>query len=192
MLFINQNDYPHIDYNHNLDNGGMPEGRRSIATSGCGLCSLCMVVDHLTVHSLSVEECKQLSYDNGANRQIGTNLKILAPIVAEKFGLSCTMTSDAEELKAHLRSGGEAIANVGGDRDGYTGLFAHVGHYIVVVSADGDELCILDPAYHTGRYEEEGRKGKVRVNELFAYCSSEALAKDAENRTPSYYLFKRK
>ena len=30
MKFINQNDYPHVKYNHNVANGGVPEERRCV------------------------------------------------------------------------------------------------------------------------------------------------------------------
>ena len=101
-------------------------------------------------------------------------------------------TSDLNELKAHLAKGGLAIANSGGDREGYTGVFTHGGHYILVVSADDNEACILDPSYKEGKYEEPGRDGKARAVDGFVYCSLKVLAEDCANRTPSYYLFSRK
>ena len=102
------------------------------------------------------------------------------------------MTNDVNKLIAHLQAGGEAAVNVGGDHDDHIGLFSHKGHYIVAVSTDGAEFCILDPSYVVGKYEEEGRKGKVRVNYPFAYCSVADLMADVQNREIPFYLFKRK
>ena len=98
----------------------------------------------------------------------------------------------AISLPRYLAKGGLAIANSGGDREGYTGVFTHGGHYILVVSADDNEACILDPSYKEGKYEEPGRDGKARAVDGFVYCSLKVLAEDCANRTPSYYLFSRK
>ena len=107
-----------------------------------------------------------------ANREIGTSLKILGPVVAEKFNLNYGETSDLNELKAHLAKGGLAIANSGGDREGYTGVFTHGGHYILVVSADDNEACILDPSYKEGKYEEPGRDGKSESRRWFLFTAA--------------------
>ena len=192
MLYLNQKDYRNVPYYHNVANGGVPEERRWIATSGCGICSACMIVEHLTTKPLPLEECIKLSERSGANREIGTRMRLLGPLVAEIYDLDFEMTNDIDKLIAHLQAGGEAAVNVGGDHDDHVGLFSHKGHYIVAVSTDGKEVCILDPSYTVGKYEEEGRKGKVRVNYPFAYCSVADLAADVQNREIPFYLFKRK
>ena len=45
MRYLNQLDYRHVPFYHNASGGGVPEDRRNVATSGCGLCSMCMTVD---------------------------------------------------------------------------------------------------------------------------------------------------
>ena len=52
MLYLNQLDYSHIPYYHNAKNGGPPEGRNNVGTSGCGLCCACMMIEHLTPNHL--------------------------------------------------------------------------------------------------------------------------------------------
>lgn len=192
MLYLNQRDYRNVPYYHNVGNGGVPEERRWISTSGCGICSACMIVEHLTTRTLSLEECIKLSERSGANRNVGTRMLHLGPLVAEIYGLDFEMTNDVNKLIAHLQAGGEAAVNVGGDHDDHIGLFSHKGHYIVAVSTDGAEFCILDPSYVVGKYEEEGRKGKVRVNYPFAYCSVADLVADVQNREIPFFLFRRK
>lgn len=192
MLYLNQLDYRDVPYHHNVANGGVPEKRRWISTSGCGICSACMIVEHLTARTLSLEECIKLSERSGANREIGTRMRQLGPFIAELYDLDYSTTNDINVLLEHLRNGGEAAVNVGGDHDDHIGLFSHVGHYVVAVSYDGEHVCILDPSYKVGKYEEEGRKGKVLVNYPFAYCSAEDLDADVKNREVPYYLFKRK
>ncbi len=192
MVYLNQLDYPDIPYEHNLEAGGPPEGKGNVAAAGCGPCSLCMMVDNLTTDHLDLMDCLKMSADLKANMKPGTDLKILGKAVAEKYNLDYSTTSDTEVLADHLRKGGMAVANSGGDREGYKAVFSHGGHYIAVVSVDGDQACVLDPSYKPGKYEEEGREGKAVVDEPFVYCSLKVLKKDCENRNPSFYLFKRK
>ena len=182
MYYINQLDYPHIRYEHDLDHGGAPEEKCTAAAAACGPCCLCMVVENMTFGHLELTDCLKLSADLGANRQRGTDLKILGPVVAEKYGLTYDVTDDVEKLVEHLQHGGMAIANSGGDREGYVGVF----------TTDGKDACILDPSYKEGKYDEEGRKGKVEVHAPFVYCSLEVLKEDCSNRSPAFYLFARK
>lgn len=192
MLYLNQLDYRHIPYEHNILNGGVPPERRNVATSGCGLCCVCMTVEHLTGQALSLEDCVRLAGECGANRLIGTRLLLLGPAAAERFGMEYRATGDINEMLAHVQNGGEAVVNVGGDHDDHIGLFSDVGHYILVTGYDGNELRIMDPAYEEGRYEKEGRRGKVRVEYPFAFCRPEDLDADTVNRRPTpYHLFRR-
>jgi len=190
MKYINQLKYPHIPYPTNVDH---PEEMRetTVKSSGCGLCSLCMMVDQLTLKELPLLECLQLSVEHRANHEPGTDLKILGPVVAEKFGLKYAATDDIQEAMAAVQRGGRVVVNVGGDRDGSVGIFSHVGHYILMIAADGKEVSVLDPSLKPGKFEEEGRVGKVRVNGNVATCAYEVLDQDASNRSPRYHVFER-
>ena len=191
MIYLNQLEYPDMKYNHNMDEGGAPEGKDNVKAAGCGLCSLCMVVDQLTTKHLELADCVRLSEEKGANRKMGTNLRVLGLVVAEMYGLRYSNTNDPEEVKTCLQKGGRVVANVGGDREGYIGLFSHIGHYIVLVSIDGSEVCILDPSRKEGKFDEEGREGKVRLGDPFVYCDMAHLVQDCANRDPGFHLFTR-
>lgn len=191
MLYLNQLDYPALHYEHNLDAGGAPPEHSTVAKAGCGLCCCCMMVENLTTSKLPLEECLALSQEAGANRGVGTNLKILGPVVAQRYGLKFSVTDELSVLIDHLQCGGMAVANSGGDREGHTGVFTHGGHYIAVISYDGTNFCILDPSFKEGKFDEEGRQGKVQIHVPFLYCSAEVLQEDCANRSPAYYLFSR-
>lgn len=193
MKYINQLLYENMPYPTDVKNPDSPMKNGNIKRAGCGLCCLCMVVDRLTTQSLPLEECRDLSVEHKANLDPGTDLKVLSPVIAKKFGLRYESTDDIQVMIRCLQNGGCAIANVGGDRDDgkYTGVFSHGGHYITVISADEKELCILDPSLKEGKFDEDGRKGKVRIEGDFVYCDPNVLAKDTDNRSPSYYLFTR-
>ena len=135
MLYLNQNDYGHVPYMHNTDAGGAPPERRNVGTSGCGLCCTCMAVEHLTVQTLPLEECVRMSEESGANHRAGTDMVILGPLVAERFGLEYRWTTDMQEMLDCLHGGGQVVVNVRAEADG-TGIFTNTRHYVLAVGAD--------------------------------------------------------
>lgn len=180
--FYNQNDYPEIPY-----------GGGSIASSGCGLCASCMVVENMTGATFTPAECAALAYECGACDETGTEISILAPAVCERFGLTYELTCDHGKMLQFLQQGeGLVIANSGGDREGWKGVFTRGGHFITLVSAKGRRVCALDPSLRPGKFDEEGRKGKVEVEGNKAYVDIAVLARDCDNRYPSYCLFRKK
>ncbi len=191
MIYINQLERKEIPFEHDLDNGGAGE-YSNVAAAGCGPCSVCMVINNMTMDTPSLEEIINLVYEAKANREPGTDMKLLAPLVAERFNLDYKSTDNVGELITHLQNGGMAVANVGGDREGHIGVFSHGGHYIAVIGFVNGELCILDPSYKTDKFNEDGRRGLIRKIPPYLYCAPEVLVRDTENRTPGYYLFSRK
>ncbi len=198
MKYVNQLDYPYIRYVTGTMHPEAPWGQKStFASSACGLCSAIMVVDKLTIGNddFGIKEALQLSYDNQANFEGGTNYLVYSQALAHKFGFKLKLSKDTDELIEALKNGACAVANVGGDReepDGskYIGVFSHGGHYIFVESVREDgKVCILDPSQKPGKFDEEGRQGKVEVKGHYLYCDPEVLKKDSDNRTPSYYIF---
>lgn len=190
MLYINQRDYPDMPFPNNVE-GGYPAEKQNIAKAGCGICSLCMVVDHLTTKELSLPECIGMAVVNKANLQAGTSMVKVAPAVAEKFGLRLSYTSDKEEMLACLRKGGRVIVNVANRPDDTPGLFTKGGHYMVLIAADGERVCFLDPNYGPN-YNEGELKEKVDSSRApLLYCDADLLEHETENRKIKYYLFER-
>ena len=194
MLYLNQLNYEDMPYPTNLDEPESDYAKNgTVRKAGCGLCSLCMVVDRLCLEALSLEECRDLSVSSGANREPGTDMKILGPIVAEKFGLRFRVTADTSELAECLRSGGAAIINAGGDRKGHIGTFSDIGHYVVAISESGGKFALLDPSWRPDKYTGEPRRSRVRESGSggLLYATAEVLEQDAANKAPGFYLFKR-
>lgn len=198
MKYINQKDYPDWLYVTcvDMDEENREKGRTTtVASSACGLCAAIIAADRLLVDpGFGLKEALKLSYDVGANREIGTDYDIYAPAFAEKMGLELEDSDDPERLRYCLRTGGAAVVLVSGDRDGYTGVFSHNGHYVVAVSEERDgRIAMLDPAYWPDKYEEEGRKGLVEVkNGVMAVCDMQVLMNDTDTISPRFYLFWRK
>ena len=134
----------------------------------------------------------ELSEGNGANLGIGTDMKILGALLAEQYNLDFSYTKEIDEAIEHLKNGGRVIALVGGNRENYVGLFAKSGHYILLLSYDGNDVCILDPALSDTKYTEEGRVGRVRVDKPFVYSSVDEVSLATEAFNTRYFLFSRK
>jgi hypothetical protein len=198
MKFVNQLDYPEVPYitrQEMEDEASREKGKKTtVATSACGLCSAIIVVDRLLVNTeLSLEEAIRLSYASEANLRIGTDYTVFAPALAERFGLDLEMTDDPERLLFCLRTGGCAVAESAGDREGYIGVFTHNAHYVVVIAEQRDgRFAVLDPAIKEGKYDEEGRRDKVKVKGKFVICDLKTLMEDTEGADKRFYLFWRK
>jgi hypothetical protein len=82
-----------------------------------------------------------------------------------------------------------AIAYIGGDREGYIGIFSSGGHYVVIKRIENDLLVIWDPSMELGKYDKEGRAGKVTIREDEVLCTLEIIEAETENKTPRYFLF---
>lgn len=195
MRYLNQKNYRHIPYMHNLDAGGAPEDRRNVATSGCGLCCMCMVVDRLTTQTLELSECVRMAEDCGANHKPGSRMHILGPVAAERFGLSYAATDSLVDVKKTLQAGGCAIMFTGGVHGDRKGIFTQNpnGHYIVLLSVDeNDDFCILDPNYDAEKFLVEGVCDKVKVCAPYLYCSGNVLMGEMTDLAAPFYLFNKK
>jgi len=192
MLYMNQLKYGHIPYNHNMAHGGPPEGRTTVRSSGCGLCCACMVVDHLAGKTLPIEECVRLSEENLANQDLGTNMSVLGPVIAKLYDLEYVQSSDRDELIAWLRSGGEVVVHVQGDKDGRVGLFSNRGHYILATAMVGEEVQILDPSDKPEKYEIKDRKGLVRKEDPYIYATPELVDTACYADRIHFHMFKKK
>ncbi len=198
MKYINQLDYPDRLYvtRTNLEGEEQEKGKfTTVRSSGCGLCAAVMAVDRLIPNStFDLTAALRLAYDTNSNHKVGTDYKIFAPALAEKLNLTLEMTADSERLRHCLRTGGAAVVHSRGDRDGYIGVFTHGAHYVTAIGEEPDgRIAILDPAYKPGKFDEEGRIGKVEVKDgELLVCDMQVLVEDAAYNDASFYLFWRK
>lgn len=193
MKYLNQLQYEDMPYPTDTDHPGSDfQVNGTVKRAGCGLCSVCMVVERLSLEPFSLKDCRDLAMQIGANHAIGTDMKILAPAVAQRFDLDLEMSDDPARLADCLRQGGAAVVHVGGDREGYVGTFSNGGHYIAAISVGGDEFCLLDPSWTAEKYTNEPRRSRVRQNDVWLYATAEVLQDATANRTPGYYLFTRR
>lgn len=200
MKYINQWDYPHLQYITQTANPD-PKWREiglnnTIAKSGCGLCSSVMIADRLIAGvPFEIEDARQLSYDSGANQWSGTRGVVYFPAFAEKFNLQLEHSANIEDLLRCLRTGGAAAVLVSGDHDDYHGVFSdRWSHYIVAIAEEKDgRIAVLDSAYEEGAYEKGDRKGKVEVlSRGFSRISLQVLQEETAAIETPFFLFWRK
>ena len=196
MKFVCQLDYEHIPYRTNVLNDAVSEADkiRNVRKSGCGLCSVIMMLDGLLGVNLSVEDCVKISENCLANHAAGTDMKVLAPVIAEKYGLNYFQSSDVNEAIKHLQNGGMIVAHVGVPTGKNIGLFTKGGHYILLVSTDGEDFCILDPSYTDDKFTIPERAGRVNCsNAPYLYCNVDVLDSETKpEKEVKYYMFSRK
>ncbi len=182
-MYYNQNNYPELPYPH----PSRPDA--TVKSSGCGPCCASMIVEGLSGQAFPPEVSAPFAISAGARASSGTDMSVLAPRLSGAFGLPYAMANTADALTKALDEGAWAIANVGGDRAGYTGLFSQGGHYIVVKGVNGQMLTVWDPNYYPGKFDKPGRKGRVTIKGNDIFVSLADLQQDTEQRWPRYYIF---
>ena len=196
MKYINQIDYPHWLYviqTENPDEAIRERGKtRTVRTSACGPCSAVIVADRLLPNcNFDLKAAIDLAYESRSNHCAGTDYGRYAPALCEKLGLRFEATNDPEAVRRCLRTGGAVVVYIGGDYEGHVGVFSTSGHYVVAVSEEPDgRIAILDPGYKAGKFDKEGRLGRVEVkNDVLCLCDMQVLVEDTANRDPGFYLF---
>ena len=195
MKYICQLDYAHIPYPTRVKQPEYaPNGMNStVRSSGCGLCSVCMAIDYLTDKTLDIEECVKISKECVANYSRGTDMNVLGPVIAEKFDVEYTKTSDLSEAIRHLQEGGAIVVHVGVPVGKEIGLFTKGGHYMLLISSDGKEFCFLDPSYNEEKFKIPERAGRVDESKApYLYAPVETVDSECKPDKVKYHMFKRK
>ena len=195
MKYVNQKKYPDMIYvtRANPEDPKHELGKKTtVSNAGCALCSAVMLVDRLLPNfEFGLEDAMAISYESKANWSCGTSRKFF-PAVAEKLGFRFEFGSTIEELKHCLQTGGAAMVTVSEVKGEHVGLFTHGGHVMAIVGVEPDgRLAILDPSYLPGKFEEEGRVGKVEIkNDVIILCEPEVLHEETRARQPgAYFLY---
>jgi hypothetical protein len=182
--YYNQNNYASVPY----PSPDLPKA--TVKSGGCGVCCASMIVENLTAHQIGPKLMATYAINKKARVSGGTDMNTLAKAISADYGLMLDIANDELVLLAHLRKGGMAIANVGGNRTGYVGVFSDGGHYVAVAGlTDTGQIIVLDPGYYPGKFGKPGRMGKVSVSGNQCICNLSVLGKDTENRSPAYWLF---
>ncbi len=182
-MYYNQRDYAHIPY------PAQGYEKATVKSGGCGPCCASMIVEGLTGQAFPPEQSAVYSINEGARVSGGTNMHTLGRAIARDYTLDYQTSSSIDALVAHLKAGGWAIVNVGGNRSGYVGLFSNSGHYVVARAVDDlGRVVVWDPGNYNGKYKKAGRTAAtMRGDDILVM--PELVDLDAQNRSPRYYLF---
>lgn len=82
--FYNQREYEHVPYEYQ-GNG------RNIKTSGCGVCSACMIVENMLGLPLPVEEAAVMAVECGARIEYGSDMVAMADELCRRYPLTYEM-----------------------------------------------------------------------------------------------------
>ena len=140
--------------------------KQTIGTSGCGPTSAAMVVSSIK-GVVYPDTMADLYVKNGfrtANN--GTYLSAFQ-WTANYYGIEFTRTSNLDTAVNLLNNGYIMVASCG------SGLFTTDGHLIAIMGISGDTLIIHDPFLYNGKFDINGRSGKVTVSGTTVYCSIE-------------------
>ena len=74
----------------------------------------------------------------------------------------------------------------GGNREGHEAVFSRGGHYVLLISATKEEVCVLDPNFREKKYARWVEKGVVRTDGYFVYAAPETLDADAKRNDTRY------
>lgn len=182
--YYNQNNYSDVPY----PSSELPNA--TVKSGGCGVVSSAMIVENLTGISADPRIMAAYAMKKGARAAGGTNMDIMARAISTDYGLEFKTTNNESILLEHLKAGGMAIANVGGDRKDYVGVFSDGGHYVVAAGLTDDKrVIVLDPGYYSGKFSKAGRVGKVKVSGNYCICDITVLAQDTASKAPAYWLF---
>ena len=184
-LITKQRNFGHIKYNWPGGSG------KTVKSSGCGPCAMLMVIENMLGKPWLMADWIKWVLSTGARVNGGTDMYKLCQAVVKKYGLEFTTTSSEATLKEHIKKGGMAIANVGGKRSGWAGLFSDSGHFVTVLGLLQDGRFIIgDPGIYSGKFNSSFRRSKVQVDGDLVYVNAANLHQDTLNRTPNYYLLK--
>lgn len=185
MKYISQLDYPTLPYPTTLtQEAPLAPPYPSVAVAGCGIVCACMLIRELSGQPFQVEDAVALSMEAGANH-FGTDMKRLAPFIAQRYHLYYAAASDSGALLECLDRGGLAVLHAGKP----FGAFSDGGHFVLAVKRSGDRISIMDPSYTREKYEKEYRRGKVEIAGNCVIASVATVIEETKNRDPSYYLF---
>jgi len=140
--YYNQNNYSNIPY------PSLELPNATVKTGGCGVVSSVIIINNMTDKIVTPEFMAKYSIAHNARNNGGTDLHVLAKAICLDYGLTFKTTIDENQLMNHLKSGGMAICNVGGNRSGYIGVFSNGGHFIVAAGLTTDgKVIILDNVF---------------------------------------------
>ena len=149
-------------------------------SAGCGPTCAAMVVSS-SKEVVTPDVMCQISLDNGYRSSNGTSDGLFS-YVAERWGLETKRVNSSYEAHEACKQGYFVVIACG------QGLWTTGGHYILAVGANDNEIEIYDPYLYDGKFDIDGRKGKVRLDGVSAWVEINTFK--ANSNAQRFFAFK--
>ena len=173
--------YPDIPY---VTADGKPQGA-TISSGGCGPASVCNLGNNLLGWNTDVPTIARIAVDSGARYNGGTHIDTLLSAVSSSYGgFTYANITDDNAVFADVQNGAMAIIHTNGTVGGtYNKLLANSGHFLCLLSVDGDTATIVDSCSYTDKWtENDVRKTYITQTNItgVVQCPLSALAEAAD------------
>ena len=156
----------------------------TIKSSGCGICSACVVVSNLSDTYIEPPKMAEYSVKKGYRIDgVGTSHS-LYPDIAKMYKLNCTKVCDINKAIECVKKGGMAVCSTSG---GENKLFSTGGHLFVMTGYNGQECEFYDTDLYSGKYNTAYRKSRCYLKGDLIYVKPE----EAKKHIRTYFLFER-
>ena len=149
---------------------------QTMKSSGCGPTAAAIVVSSSKGNILPITMANLFVKNGYRTANNGTSWSAF-PFIANYFDFNnYKYTTNLNTAIDYLRRGYYIIASCG------NGLFTTNGHYIVLVTINGNTLSIYDTYMYDGKFDLPSRKGKITISGNTIYCTIDTFQKFANYR----------
>lgn len=152
----------------------------TVGSSGCAPTCAAMIVSSAK-ETIYPNQMADISRENGYRVSGGTDAGLF-PYVAQRWGLEYKTLKSSYEAFDACQNNWFVVILCG------AGLWTTSGHYILAVGTRNDEIEIYDPYLYDGKFNKNGRKGKVSVEGVSCFVQIDTFKAYSEAR--SFYAFK--
>lgn len=144
----------------------------TIKSGGCGVTCAAMVVSS-SKEIVRPDTMGDIARENGFRPNGGTAWELF-PYVAQRWGLETREVRSSYEALQACRDGYFVVILCG------AGLWTTGGHYILAVGSRGDQIEIFDPYLYAGKFNRNGRQGKVSVEGNSCFVQIDTFKQNSE------------
>lgn len=175
-VYFNQMDsrwgsYPYPSANHPA---------ATVRTSGCGTTCGAMIVSSCK-EVIYPDAMADISLQNGYRALEGTSDGLFT-YISQRWGIEMKRLHSSYEAHQACKEGYYVIIACG------RGLWTTGGHYILAVGANNSEIEIYDPYLYNGKFDINGRSGKVRLEGNSAWVQIDTFK--ANSNAQRFFAFK--
>lgn len=152
----------------------------TVRTSGCGTTCAAMIISSCK-EIIYPDKMSDISMENGYRALEGTSDGLFS-YISERWGIEMKRLHSSYEAHQACKDGYFVVIACG------KGLWTTGGHYILAVGANDNEIEIYDPYLYNGKFDINGRSGKVRLEGTSAWVQIDTFK--ANSNAQRFFAFK--